>query len=75
MMKAPDDAVTTGQYIIVLKKDSSKSDLQHVIEKIKGVSEIAHVQRYTEHVGRTLTVNLPRDLLEKASLQFQGNNV
>ena len=67
MMRAPDDAATTGQYIIVLKKDSSKSDLQHVIEKIKGLTQMAHVQRYTEHVGRTLTVNIPRDILEEVT--------
>ena len=65
LVKAPQDADKTGQHIVVLKKDSSKSDLHNVINKIKRMSEDAYIHRYTEHVGKTITVDVPEHVLEK----------
>ena len=65
LVKAPQDADKTGQHIVVLKKDSSKKDLDDVISRIKRMSEDAHIHRYTEHVGKTITVNAPEHVLEK----------
>ncbi len=65
LVKAPTGATTTGHHIVVLKQDSSKNDLQKVMEKVKRMSDDVTVHRYTEHVGKTLTVDAPEHVLDK----------
>ena len=64
LVKAP-EGPTTGHHIVVLKEDTSKSDLHNMMEKVKRMSEDVVVHRYTEHVGKTLTVNAPDHVVEK----------
>ena len=64
---APYGSEKTGSYIIVLKKGSSNFKLEEVITKIKTITDEAQIQRYTEFIEKTVTVKIPRDVLDKAS--------
>lgn len=70
LVKAPVGATITGHHIVVLKKDSSKTDLQNVMEKVKRMAKDVTVHRYTEHVGKTLTVDAPKHVLDKVGLVY-----
>ena len=65
LMKAPEGSTTTGHHIVVLREDTSKSELHDVMERVKRMSEDVVVHRYTEHVGKTLTVDAPDHVVEK----------
>ena len=71
LVKAPTGATTTGHHIVVLKQDSSKSDLQKVMEKVKRMSDDVTVHRYTEHVGKTFTVDAPEHVLDEVRLMIK----
>jgi len=65
LVKVPEGSTTTGHHIVVLKDDTSKDELHDVMEKVKRMSEDVTVHRYTEHVGKTLTLNAPDHVLDK----------
>ena len=68
LVKAPEGSTTTGHHIVVLREDTSKSELHDVMERVKRMSEDVVVHRYTEHVGNTLTVDAPDQVVEKVIL-------
>ena len=47
LVRAPEGSTTTGHHIVVLKEDTSKSDLHNVMERVKRMSEDVVVHRYT----------------------------
>ena len=63
-MKAPDGAIKTGSFIVILKE---ASDLNDVIDKIKQFSDKALVQRYTDIVEKSITVSAARNVIEKVN--------
>ncbi len=71
LILAPYGSEKTGSYIIVLKKGSSTSKLEEVITKIKTITNNeVQIQRYTEFIEKTVTVKIPRDVLNKVSVQL-----
>ena len=71
LVKAPEGSTTTGHHIVVLREDTSKSELHDVMERVKRMSEDVVVHRYTEHVGNTLTVDAPDHVVEKVIMFCQ----
>ena len=71
LMKAPEGSTITGHHIVVLREDTSKSELHDVMERVKRMSEDVVVHRYTEHVGNTLTVDAPDHVVEKVIMFCQ----
>ena len=49
LVRAPEGSTTTDHHIVVLKEDTSKSDLHNVMERVNRMSEDVVVHRYTEH--------------------------
>ncbi len=71
LVKAPTGATITGHHIVVLKQDSSEINLHKVMEKVKRMSDDVTVHRYTEHVGKTFTVDAPEHVLDKVRLKLK----
>ena len=65
--KAPRDARTTGNYLVVLDHNTSREDFQQILARISQISGSEGVQSYVEHVGKVITVSLTPYALELVS--------
>ena len=67
VFRAPRDAPTSGNYIVVLKQDSSKQELQEIITKSLKVADDATVYGYVEKTAKAFAVKLSSYSLELVS--------
>ena len=65
--KAPRDASITGNYLVVLDRNTSREDFQQILARISQISGNNGVQSYVEHAGKVITVSLTPFSLELVS--------
>lgn len=58
LIRAPRDASTTGDYMVVVDNALSKEDFRRLVARISKVSDGATVPSYVENIAKVVTVSL-----------------
>ena len=67
VLRAAPTAVTTGNYVVVLRKNTTIETMQHLLSKASKYSNDSMVHRYVETVAKAFTLQLPPYSLEVVS--------
>ena len=67
LIRAPRDATTTGDYMVVVEENVSHEQFQQLVARISKMSEGAAVNSYVENVAKVITASLSPNALEMVS--------
>ena len=67
VLRAAPTAVTTGNYVVVLRRNTTTETLQRLLSKASKHSDDAKIHRYAETVAKALTLKLSPYSLEVVS--------
>ena len=77
VLRAAPNAVKTGNYVVVLRRNTTTEKLQQLLSKASKHSDDAKIHRYVETVAKALTLKLSPYSLEvvshKSVFNFQLN--
>ena len=67
VLRAAPNAVKTGNYVVVLRRNTTNETLQRLLSKASKHSDDAKIHRYVETVAKALTLKLSPYSLEVVS--------
>ena len=67
VLRAAPTAVTTGNYVVVLRKNTTTETLYHLLSKASKYTDDAKIHRYAETVAKAFTLKLSPYSLEVVS--------
>ena len=70
VLRAAPNAVTTGNYVVVLRKNTTNETLQRLLSKASRYTDDNRVHRYVETVAKALTLKLSSYSLEVVSYYY-----
>lgn len=67
LVRAPRDAPTTGEYMVVAKRDITAEQFDSLLARVSELSDDRSIHRYVDNVGKVITVALSPYTLEAVS--------